>query len=235
MSANSIFLWKRYRPHVIPDSTSDDCIIEETFQEEGTGRLNLVSDASIHVAKRKAAGAWHLYATSKDKAGTRRVVRTLQHQQLAHSYRHELETFYHALNDANSSLKNRHTIEQYMDNEGGLTKIAQEITTPRQMMGTDMDIVLAYNKLRESSRHTILPKWVMGHADEKKKDDPDTITAVEWENIGCDTEANARVEQDLPPNHLNPSPATEPCSSSGRTGLPRIFEAVYNSKIPHQQ
>ena len=77
-----------------------------------------------------------------------------------------------------------------MDNKGGITKIAQEITTPLQMMGTDMDIVLAYNKLRKSSLHTILPKWVMGHADEKKKDDPDKITGVEWENIGCDAKVH---------------------------------------------
>ena len=58
---------------------------------------------------------------------------------------------------------------QHMDNEGGITKLAQEITTPRQTMGIDMNIVLAYNELRASSQQTILHKWVLGHADDKKE------------------------------------------------------------------
>ena len=74
MSANSIFVWKRYRPHALSGPPSEDHIIGDTFQEEGTGRLNLVSDASIHVAKRKAAGVWHLFAASSDNGGTQRVV-----------------------------------------------------------------------------------------------------------------------------------------------------------------
>ena len=86
-----------------------------------------------------------------------------------------------------------------MDNEGGLTKLGQEITTPGQTMATDMDLVLAYKKLRADTHHTVHHQWVLGHADEKKKDDPKKITAIEWENIACDEEANTRVDQDIPP------------------------------------
>ena len=117
-----------------------------------------------------------------------------------------------------------------MDNEGGLTKIAQEITTPRQTMGTDMDIVLAYNKLRESSQHTILPKWVMGHADEKKKENPDKITDIEWENIGCDAEANARVEQDLPPKPFEPLPGYRAMLKLGEDWITTQFRGCVQFK-----
>ena len=37
-------------------------------------------------------------------------------------------------------------------------------------MSADMDIVMAYQKLRAESHHKVTTKWVMGHADVKKKD-----------------------------------------------------------------
>ena len=85
-----------------------------------------------------------------------------------------------------------------MDCEAGLKTIAQPIYTPRQTMGTDMDVVLAYNKLKKESKHTIRGQWVMGHTDIKKKDKPDTITLTEKENIECDAEADDEIKNNTP-------------------------------------
>ena len=62
----------------------------------------------------------------------------------------------------------------------------KSISTPSQTMGTDMDIVMAYHKLRDESKHTVRGEWVLGHADDKKKDKPKTITDMEIENLECD-------------------------------------------------
>ena len=58
------------------------------------------------------AGAWQLYSTKGKK---RRVATPLDKQEHSHSYRHEMETYYHALKDATEQLKHPHKIHQYMD------------------------------------------------------------------------------------------------------------------------
>jgi len=47
-------------------------------------------------------------------------------------------------------------------------------------MSTGLDLILAYayEKLVEESKHTIVQKWVLGHAGEKK-DKLSTITPIE--------------------------------------------------------
>ena len=58
-----------------------------------------------------------------------------------------------------------------MDNEGRLKKLSQSITRPSQPMDTDMDIVMAYNQLRDKTIHKISHEWVMGHADEEMREE----------------------------------------------------------------
>ena len=48
-----------------------------------------------------------------------------------------------------------------MDNEGGLISLAKPIRAPRDTMRTDMDLVMAYNELRDNSQHVITHEWVM--------------------------------------------------------------------------
>ena len=74
-----------------------------------------------------------------------------------------------------------------------MTKLEKEIFRPVNTMSTDMDLVLVYKKLIKESKHTIVLKWVIGHADEKKKAKPLTITLIEQEHIECDEETNARL------------------------------------------
>ena len=57
--------------------------------------------------------------------------------------------------------------------------MSQPITRPSQIMDTDMDIVMAYNELREKSKHKVRLEWVMGHPDEKR-DKKNDIKPFEW-------------------------------------------------------
>jgi len=45
---------------------------------------------------------------------------------------------------------------------------------------------------------------VLGHADKKSKVKPLTITPIEKENIECNEEENARVEEGVIPMKFNP-------------------------------
>ena len=56
---------------------------------------------------------------------------------------------------------------QQKDDKGGIKKLSQPITHPSQTMDTNMDIVVAYNQLRDKSIHKISHEWVMDHADKK--------------------------------------------------------------------
>lgn len=119
--------------------------------------MNIVSDASVHVAAGKVAGAWHIFEEHNKKG---RVARSLEHQRHAHSYRQELETLYHAFKDVDARLEHPHNIVQRMDNEGGLITLVKPIRAPRYTMRTDMDLVMAYNELRENSKHVVTHEWV---------------------------------------------------------------------------
>ena len=80
-----------------------------------------------------------------------------------------------------------------MDCEGGLTKLDTPLHSPRHTMGTDMNLVMAYWELEKKSQYTITRKWVMGHAADKKKEKPDTMTPMEHANIGYDLEFDLSI------------------------------------------
>jgi len=56
-------------------------------------------------------------------------------------------------------------------------------------MNTDMDLMLAYNKPVKESKHTIVQKWALGHADKKKKRQL-IDNHSNWKNIEYDEEEN---------------------------------------------
>jgi len=124
-----------------------------------------VSGASVHVSPQTALGAWRLLGSDTEICW---VNVPLEHQHLSHSYRHGLETCYHALKDVTENLTETHQITQYVDCERGLTKLDTPISSPPHTMGTNIDLVMAYWELYNNSQHTITRKWVMGHADDKR-------------------------------------------------------------------
>ena len=82
---------------------------------------------------------------------------------------------------------------QQKDDKGGIKKLSQPINHQSQTMDTDMDIVMAYNQLRDKSIHKISHEWVMGHADEKREKKSE-IKPFEWDSIECDKEAEDLVK-----------------------------------------
>ena len=176
---------------------------EDNYHEKEHERLDLVSDAAVHVKARKVVRAWQLF---NERSNKRRVALPLEHQIHSHSFRHEIETFYHALKDAEERLMFPHHIDQHMDCESGLTKLNAPITTPRNTMATYMNLVMAYKKRVDESKHTINRHWVMGHADVKKRDKPEEITPLQYDNTACDNEANECVSRGVPAHSFTSLP-----------------------------
>ena len=85
------------------------------------------------------------------------------------------------MNDTEEILEHPHVIVQYTDCKYGLTKTKNEIYKPSHTMSIDLDLVLAYEKVVEESKHIMVQKWVLVHADEKKNDKLSTITPIERE------------------------------------------------------
>ena len=61
-----------------------------------------------------------------------------------------------------------------------------------------MDLVLAYKKLVIESKHTIVQKCILGHANGEEK------APIERDNTECDEEANTRVEYYVTPIKFKP-------------------------------
>ncbi len=203
VAQDRIWVPRKYRPHHLRFRESTLVRNSDDFVEREGARLHIVSNASVHVAKGKVAGAWNMFKTHDAR---RRTATPLEHQRHAHSYRHEMETFYSALLDAETSLQFTHHITQYMDCKGGLKALQRPISRPKDTMETDMDIVLAYQQLRRQSKHRIDHAWVMGHAPEKKQKYISQVTPMEWENDDCDKAANAMADTDTAPSPFEPLP-----------------------------
>ena len=92
-----------------------------------------------------------------------------------------------------------------MDCEGAPTKLETPIYAPKQTMGTDMDLILAYQKMWEETKHTVSIKWVMGHVSIKRKYQS-KITPMEWENEDYDEAANEQVKSIVKAEHVTPLP-----------------------------
>lgn len=139
-----IWMWRSYKVRELPVRQQEIDVIQDDLTEEDNFRIiNVVSDASVHVKKRKVAGAWSIVYRGEKKR-RRLAVTKLEIHPHSHSYRAEMETMYHGLKDITSKLPSPHYVTQHMDCEGGLTALNSYIYSPKQVMAADMDVVLAY-------------------------------------------------------------------------------------------
>jgi hypothetical protein len=76
ISDGRVWVWRKYRPHHLRPRADENHVNSDVFVEHPNSRLNLVSDASVHVKDRKVAGAWHLLGKDVKR---RCMVRTLEH------------------------------------------------------------------------------------------------------------------------------------------------------------
>ena len=108
----------------------------------------------------------------------RRVSQPLERQALSHSYRHALETFYLALQDADKQLKKPHHITQHMGCETAIKALVWPSYKSGYTMVTDADLIVALARLKSTTQHKVTEELVMGHASRKKKNTPKTITSL---------------------------------------------------------
>ena len=55
------------------------------------------------------------------------------------------------------------------DCDSGITKLQSEINSRKDVMAGEMDLVLAYKHITARMPQDIQLRWVLGHADQKKK------------------------------------------------------------------
>ena len=73
-------------------------------------------------------------------------------------------------------------------------------------MVTDANLIMARAHLKSIIPHTVTEKWVLGHASEKKKHAPETITPLERDNSECDADAEQCIQSGIPPCSFTPFP-----------------------------
>ena len=56
-----LWIYKRYCPPHIRCTQRPSIILEDSFKETPHQKLHLVSNASVHIGARQAAGAWSLF------------------------------------------------------------------------------------------------------------------------------------------------------------------------------
>ena len=196
-SDDEVHIWSSYSPQEVDTTVHDPAIILENNFREIDGRdINIVSDASVHTDIGSAAGAWHIFHDRNEK---RRVDRPLESFPFSHSHRMEMETALYALADVSKLclVNPTNKIIQRFDSQSGIKKLQSELSAPKDLMESDMDIILAYKHLTTCMEHSVQQMWVRGHAD-SKEEDLTNITPMEQENIECDEAAEECQQQEHP-------------------------------------
>ena len=73
-------------------------------------------------------------------------------------------------------------------------------------MVTDANLIMARARLTSVIPHTVTEEWVLGHASEKNKHMPETITSLERDNSECDANAEQCIQTGGPPSSFIPFP-----------------------------
>jgi hypothetical protein len=177
------------------------------------GELDVISDAAVHVDKCKLAVSWRI-VTPGD---IRRVVSMpLEAYKNTYSYRQESVGIYQGLNDALDKFPNASTVRYHCDNKAGINKINKSAQSPSELMTSDMDIILAIQRLTETTEIPITFHHVKGHADRQRQREP---TRIERENIACDESAEECIELNLPPSPFAPPPGARCMVAIGGTWI----------------
>ena len=119
------------------------------------------------------------------------VDRPLEVYNTSYSYREEMLGIYYGLDHIITTLPNVEVIRCHCDNEAGINKINGPIITPGQLMGQDMDVVMAIKHLAQKSGKQVTFAHVEGHVETKRPGEEPT--RLERFDQMCDEEANLCV------------------------------------------
>jgi len=67
LGEDRLWIWKSVRPFELPNTPTSNRVIDDSFREQEEAKLFLVSDASVHVGRGKAAGPWQLFEMRSTK------------------------------------------------------------------------------------------------------------------------------------------------------------------------
>ena len=91
-----------------------------------------------------------------------------------------------------------------MDYEAAMKALSWPTCRPGHNMVTDADLIMARAWLESITPHTVTEAWIMGHASEKEKHDPDTITDLKRDNSKGNVDAEWCIQQGGHPSTFIP-------------------------------
>jgi hypothetical protein len=156
-------------------------------------RIELVTDAAVHVHRKKSAIAWQILGPEPDLKKSRNAM-SLQMKDVSYSYREELLGIYHGLQDTISRFKRVIALTCHCDCEAAIEKIKQPAVCPGQFLSADMEIVMAIKTLVETTDIRISFNHIEGHPEKRKR--KEDFTYIELANYECDRDAELCVEND---------------------------------------
>lgn len=205
--SGSMQLWTR-KPRIMVWSRLPSIPIQvlerQLDPEEEYDRLDLVSDAAVHVAERKSAVSWQIIAPDGRKD---RLALPLQMKDVSNSYREELFGLYHCLSMTLQEYKRVKAISCHCDWEAAILKIRDIPINPGQYVAADMDIVLAIQQLIQDSDPTVSLNHVPGHPERRKR--KEDFTFIELANWECDRDAEQYTTFQGAPLKYTPLPGAK--------------------------
>ena len=105
-------------------------------------RLDLITDAAVHVTRKKSAIAWQVLRPEPDLRKSRNAM-PLQMKDVSYSSREELLGIYHGLKDTLGWFSEVIALTFHWDCKAVIEKIKQPPVYPGQFLSADMELVMA--------------------------------------------------------------------------------------------
>jgi hypothetical protein len=164
-------------------------------------RLDLITDAAVHVTRKKSAIAWQVLGPEPDLRKSRNAM-PLQMKDVSYSYREELLGIYHGLKDTLRQFTKVIALTCHCDCEAAIEKIKQPPVYPGQFLSADMEIVMAIQALVNKSDTKISFNHVEGHPEKRKH--KEEFTLIEMANFECDRDAELCIDGQEAPLEYSP-------------------------------
>ena len=164
-------------------------------------RLDLITDAAVHVTRKKSAIAWQVLGPEPDLRKSRNAM-PLQMKDVSYSYREELLGIYHGLKDTLCRFTKVIAITCHCDCEAAIEKIKQPLVYPGQFLSADMEIVMAIQALVNKSDTKVSFNHVEGHPEKRKR--KEDFTLIEMANFECDRDAELCIDGQEAPLEYSP-------------------------------
>ncbi|KAL7552654.1 hypothetical protein ACHAWF_015884 [Thalassiosira exigua] len=163
-------VWTRSRYNMTPNASHDDPpaghIISSAIFDPAIERIEISSDGSCHIQKQIAGAAWLLEGAT----GTEEACILLHGQTTSYTgFRSESEGLFRSLHHLQRLNICPKEVVQWCDNEYAVDSGNRPRKTPREVMSSDADVIMAIHDLKSRLPFPVVRRHVYGHQDTRGK------------------------------------------------------------------